>query len=191
MKQGFLKGLTALVAAGTMAIAAQAHAAVYTYNLTGGAGFTVYGVGTAPNQPNTDSTLSIDTTAGTGSVIGSAINAAFTGDFSTFTGGSAPSGMFNISLSPGSTLTYKGSTYTPQAGHQPMLELFGNSINLWAVWTAPGCANCATLGDTLKNISSSSTGGTPVPEPGMVGLMGLGAAALVLRRRRGLRLAAA
>lgn len=193
MKKRFLKGMVAAVIAGAgmLAAAGTAQAAVYSYGLTGGEGFTIFGVGTAPNQPNTDGTLKIDTTAGTGSVIGSAINAAFTGDFSTFTGGPAPSGMFNITLSPTSTLSYLGQTYTPDARHQPMLELFGNSINLWAVWTAPGCVNVATLGDTLKNISSSSTGGTSVPEPGMVGLMGLGAAALVVRRRRALRLAAA
>lgn len=191
MKQRILKSMAAVVAAGAIAVAGQAQAAVYSYGLTGGAGFTVYGVGTAPGQPNTDATLTIDTTAGTGSVIGSAINAAFTGNFSSFTGGAAPTGMFDISLLPSSTLTYKGSTYKPQAGHQPMLELFGTNINLWAVWTAPGCGSCATLGDVLKNVSSSSTGGTAVPEPGMIGLMGLGAAALVWRRRRSAMPAAA
>ena len=186
MGKQFTKGLAKAILAGAAAIvmAGQAHAAVYTYGLTGGAGFTVYGVGTAPGQPNTDSTLTIDTTAGTGSVIGSAINAAFTGDFSTFTGGAAPSGMFNINITPTSTLTYQGNTYQVSPLHQPMLELLGSSINLWAVWTSPGCSSCATLGDTLKNVSSSTTGGTQVPEPGMIGLMGLGAAALVWRRRR-------
>ncbi|MBS0254452.1 MAG: PEP-CTERM sorting domain-containing protein [Proteobacteria bacterium] len=108
--------------------------------------------------------------------------------------------MFNISLTPGSTLSYGGATYTPTAGHQPMLELMGNNINLWAVWSAAGCASCATLGDTLKNIdptgythtpAGGSSGGVAVPEPGMVGLMGLGVAALVARRRRGARAAGA
>jgi hypothetical protein len=99
--------------------------------------------------------------------------------------------MFDIAITPASSLSYLGNTYRVASGHQPMLELFGDNINLWAVWNVPGCHNCPVLGDVLKNVSSSSTGGTQVPEPGMIGLLGIGAAALVWRRRRGQAHAAA
>jgi hypothetical protein len=174
MKSSALSKLakTALTLVGAATMASSAHAAVYSYNLTGGSGHSVG-----------NSVLSIDTTAGTGSVVGAAINAVFSGDFSTFTGGTAPTGMFNIALTPASTITYNGKTYTPLfTGHQEMLDLFGTSVNLWATWSTP--TSTVTLGDYVKNISSSSTGGTSVPEPGMLGLMALGVIALGLSRRR-------
>ena len=93
--------------------------------------------------------------------------------------------MYNISVLPGSAITYQGNSYgLYSAGHQEMLKFMGSSINLWAEWQSASCPACAILGDTVGNISSSSTsGGTAVPEPGMVGLMGLGVMALAFRRR--------
>lgn len=182
----FLKKLSIGVGLMTALFAAseQANAATYSYTLEGGRGFTINNVGTASNQSNTDGVLTIDTATGLGTVIGAAMNVAFSGDFSSFTGGAAPQGMFNITISPTSTLTYQGNDYNVAAAHQPMLKLMGNSINLWAVWKSPTCAKCLPLGDTVKNITSSSSGGTAVPEPGMLGLFGLGAAAVVFGRRR-------
>lgn len=170
------------IAAAVTVAASPAQASVYSYTVTGGQGLTFHNVGTASPQPNTDGTLIIDTDNNFGQFnIGDAGIVTFTGDFSSFTGGSAPHGMFDINVAL-SQLNYFGTIYKVDGGHQPMLELFGNSMNFWAVWTAPNCALCAPLGDILKDITGSSS--TDVPEPGMVGLLGLGAAAVAFRRRR-------
>ena len=174
-------------AAAVCAVAASssAYADVYTYTESGGSGLTTFGVGPAPGQGPFNATLTVDTAAGTGSLVGSDVNVDFSGNFAGFMGGASPMDMYNISILPGSSLSYQGNSYTlDPAGHQPMLEFLGSSINLWAEWLSPSCPGCAALGDTVGNITSSSTsGGTSVPEPGMVGLMGLGVVALAFRRR--------
>jgi hypothetical protein len=185
---------------------ASAHAEVFDYTLSGGQGLTDYGVGTAPGQVPYSAQLTVDTTAGTGSLVGDggAINVSFTGNFSGFMGGSSPMNMYDIAINPASSIMYQGNSYSlvnTGAAHPDMLEFMGSSINLWAEWSAAGCNSCSLLGDTIGNISSSSggmtssggttssggmtsSGGTSVPEPGMVGLMGLGMVALMVRRRK-------
>ena len=168
--------LVALAIAQTIGFADVARADIYTYGLSaGGAG------GQA-------ATLTIDTVAGTGSVIGGAINAAFTGNFSSFSGGTAPSGMFNIAMPATSTITSGGQTFYANATHQQMLDVYASSINLWSYWGSAACPSCSSQGDQNFGLSGSYThtpAGTSVPEPGMFGLMGLGVAALAFRRRRG------
>lgn len=147
---------------------------------------------------NNNSVLSIDTSAGTGSLKGSDINATFTGDFTSFAGGfDLPDFMANITIDPNSTRIYRGGTYSLAPGHQPMLKTGSfaytnapaNAVNLWATWSNPGCANCSPLGDygVTAVSSSTSSGGAAVPEPGMIGLFGLGLVGLVLGRRHGAR----
>ncbi|MBS0253679.1 MAG: PEP-CTERM sorting domain-containing protein [Proteobacteria bacterium] len=102
--------------------------------------------------------------------------------------------MFNINMPATSTITAGGVTYYANQGHQQMLEVFSNSINLWSYWGSAACPSCAQQGDQVFGLSGSyshtpaggSSGGTAVPEPGMLGLMGLGAAAMAFRRRRGI-----
>ncbi len=156
-----------------LAAASSAHAGVYQYSETG--------VGNTNGAKTAE--LTVDTTAGTGSLIGSGLNISFTGDFSGFTGGAAPSSMYSITIASTSSITDNGHVYTlvdPATVHPDMLKFQGSTINLWATWQSPGYSN---LGDTVGTISSSSTGGTAVPEPGMVGLMGLGVLGLAFRRR--------
>lgn len=167
-----------------VAASSSAYADVYSYTESGGTGLSIADVGAAPGQAPYAATLTVDTSAGTGSLVGNDVNVSFSGDFSGFTGGSSPSNMYNISILPGSSVTYQGNSYSETGGHQDMLTFLGTSINLWARWQSASCPSCAILGDTVGNISSSSTsGGTSVPEPGMVGLMGLGVMALAFRRR--------
>lgn len=184
----------ASLATGLLA-AAPAHAGIYDYTLSGGPGITTYGVGSAPGQGTYSADLKIDTTAGTGTLIGDggAVNVSFTGNFAGFAGGANPLVTYSVVIDPSSSITYGGHTYgllNTAPAHVNMIQFQGSSINLWAEWTAAGCPSCSLLGDTTGNISSStSSGGTAVPEPGMVGLMGLGAAALVWRRRKALAIA--
>ena len=49
--------------------------------------------------------------------------------------------------------------------------------------TGAGSVTSATGAGTITS-SGGSTGGTPVPEPGMIGLFGLGLIGLALARRR-------
>ena len=174
-------------AAAVCAVAASssAFADVYSYTESGGSGLTIANVGVAPGQAPFGATLSLNTATGTGSLVGNDVNINFTGNFAGFTGGASPMGMYNIAIQPGSAITYNGNSYgLDTTGHQDMLKFMGSSINLWAEWQSASCPACAILGDTVGNISSSSTsGGTAVPEPGMVGLMGLGVMALAFRRR--------
>lgn len=179
-----LKAAVALV--GSVTMAGSGHAAVYTYNLRDGISDISRAV---------DSVMTIDTMAGTGSIIGSSANAAinwsFTGDFTKLTGGKNPNGIFYIYLSKDSTVMYNGTTYNVKYPDQ------GEVFSIMGL--APGYPSYVQIewmtalpkifSDYGKNVASSSTGGVssvPVPEPGMLGLMALGAVALVWRRRRAL-----
>lgn len=172
-----------------LAAASNAHADVYQYTETGGPGLTIANVGVAPGQGTLNGTLTVDTAAGTGSLVGTAGNGNsfdinFTGHFGSFTGGASPLSSFMIMIQPGSDIVYGGKTYSlvdTGASHPDMLNFeTGKAIRLWAEWQDTGCASCKVLGDLVGTISS---GGTPVPEPGMVGLMGLGVLGLAFRRR--------
>lgn len=163
-----------------------ANATIYTYTLSGGTGLAFINSGKAPNQATFAGTLVVDTRRGTGTFTGGGVDASFTGDFSRFVGGARPTAMFDINISSSSSITYANKTYRVINAHQPMLDFETTAVNLWAVWAVSGCPSCAQLGDTVVNISgySVSDEDTPVPEPGVVGLVGLGAAALWLRRRK-------
>ena len=63
------------------------------------------------------------------------------------------------------------------------------SVMLWSYWGPAGCDKCTNIGDYVYKAVSwqtvpSSSGGTSVPEPGMVGLMGLGVMGMAFARRR-------
>jgi methyl coenzyme M reductase beta subunit len=144
---------------------------------------------------NNGSVMTINNTAATGTWIGTDINVSFSGSSLTaFAGGfDLPSFMGNILIASTSTRTSNGVTYAPNTNHQQMLETGTaaggkNKVNLWSYWgplAAPSSQNL--LGDYVMTAVSSSTGGTAVPEPGMVGLFGLGVAGLLFGRRRAQR----
>ena len=148
--------LAAAAALAALTTANAASAAIYTYKMANG------------------NVLTIDTVAGTGSLIGTQAHMTFTGDFSAFTGGASPSGSWNISINAGSyentghqtgTNVYYGSggpyyIQSPAAGgHTEMLTLSGSSESVWADWVGNG----VTLSDeptTVTGCGSAPAGGT-------------------------------
>lgn len=151
-----------------------------------------------------NSTLTIDTVAQRGSLIGENINATFSGkDLASFAGeDNLPNFMGNIVIDSSSTRTTStGNVYSVINGGHPQMLTTGTisykgaptvGVNLWGLWKSSSCSKCQ-LEDYKAPLyaTSSSSGGTAVPEPGMIGLFGLGVVGLVLGRRRSLRQAPA
>ncbi len=135
-------------------------------------------------------TLNTDTRSGT--LVGNTINATFSSDaLGTFTGGVSPNVSLDLSNVTG-TRTQGGMVYAPNANHVQRLVFSNGSYNFWSYWgpqSDPSSANL--LGDyvvgglsyAVGTGSSSSGGGTPVPEPSDFALFGLGALGLMLARR--------
>ncbi|MEL7198240.1 MAG: PEP-CTERM sorting domain-containing protein [Pseudomonadota bacterium] len=152
--------LVALATGGMMA-AAPASATIFEYQLKGG------------------DVLTINTDTGTGTWVGSSVNATFESpDFTNFQGGAIPSLSATLTSISGTRL-FKGQTVTPSVDprHPPMLNTRneGRIWNLWVNWGDPVVSS-----DVRRGIS----GFTEVPAPGMLGLFGLALVALGLGRRR-------
>ncbi|WP_438726570.1 PEP-CTERM sorting domain-containing protein [Parasphingorhabdus sp. DH2-15] len=151
--------ITLAAAASTVAIATPASADLFTYTQTNG------------------DILTVDTHNNRGSLVGRNINATFTGDFSGFTGGAAPTGRFALDSVSG-TRQFGSISAAPNANRQQFL-IFGQRgdptrTNLWTSWGNPVIG-----GDYISFIGGfSQSPSTPVPAPGMLGLFGLGLAGL-------------
>jgi hypothetical protein len=164
MKKAFL-GLASIIAA---SLTTPAFAAVYTYTLT-----------------NND-VLTVNTSANSGTLIGSQINAAFTGGLSAFTGGPTPSYMALLDTLTG-TRVINGvslSVSPPNLNHPQKLIFSGTSINLWSYWGNP-----VQGGDYVVGIKGY-TPPAPVPEPAMMGLFALASGGLLFARSRRKKIAA-
>lgn len=169
MKNIFKKSMI-VAACGSVALAVSspASAALYTYTQTNG------------------DILTIDSTSNSGSLKGSNIDVTFTSSaFANFNGGANPSGMFNLDTLEG-TRTVRGTAYTDNPSHQQVLKFLngGTKVNLWSWWGNPIVA-----GDYITYVAdytppSTSSGGTPVPAPGILGLLALALAGLGFSRRR-------
>jgi len=144
------------------------------------------------------SKITINTTTMIGTWIGTAINATFSGaglaNFSTGAGGALdiPSFGTDVTIDPSSNLNIGGRIYniTPATpGHAQMFEAGAvaggkNVVNLWAVWSNATCY--CTYGDFVNTVTGARSYGepSPVPEPGVIGLMGLGVMGMAFARRR-------
>ena len=149
--------LKALAAVAALVAVSPASAATYSYTMT-----------------NSD-VLTINTSTQSGTLVGSSINAAFTSaDLAAFPGGASLNFVATLATLTG-TRIINGVSYAPNAGHTQMLKFMGSSVNLWSYW---GPNNQG--GDYVDNIRSYSA----VPEPGMLGLMGVTLAGFALARRR-------
>lgn len=163
------KLLAAAVALAAVSTAMPASAAIYTYTMTN------------------NSVLSIDSTAQSATFAGADINASMTSAaFAAFPGGALPNFTAVLSSLDGTRLI-NGQQVTDNplyatTTHPQKLIMSGDNVNLWAWWGNP-----IVGGDYLTKIKSytfnSTTGGTSVPEPGMLGLLGAGLAGLALARR--------
>ncbi len=158
-------GLATLIAAGTMTIAAPASATIFEYGFNNG------------------DVLTINTETQSATWVGATIDTSMTSpDFANFTGGANPNFMATLTSLDG-TRIINGVTYTDNplyidTTHPQKLIGTGNSVfNLWAWWGDP-----IKGGDYKRGISSYSA--TEVPAPGMLGLFGLGLAALGFRTAR-------
>ncbi len=158
------------MAVASMLATVPANAAEYIYTMSNG------------------SKLTINSTTSSATFIGADINTSMTStSFATFTGGANP--VFTAVLSAldgvrkiGGTW-YNDNEYGATTIHPQKLIMSGNSVNLWAWWGPQFQGGDYVTSITGYTFNSSTTGGT-VPEPGMLGLFGIGAAALLLRRRR-------
>lgn len=169
MKNIFKKAMiVAACGSAALMIASPASAALYTYTQTNG------------------DILTIDSSNNSGSLKGTNIDVTFTSTgFANFKGGAKPSGMFNLDTLDG-TRTLGGTAYTDNPSHQQVLKFLngGKKVNLWSWWGNPIVA-----GDYITYVAdytppSTSSGGTPVPAPGILGLLALALAGLGFSRRR-------
>ncbi len=158
-------GIAGLMAAGTMMAAAPASATIFEYGFGNG------------------DKLAINTDTQTATWVGTNINATMTSpDFANFTGGPKPNLMATLTSLDG-TRIINGQTYTDnetqsETSHPQKLIGYGTGrFNLWA-WWGPNKEG-SDYWRTAKTYSA-----TEVPAPGMLGLFGLGLAALGFRARR-------
>lgn len=168
-----------------------------TLAAAGPASATVYELYFLENQ----GTLTIDTEKAIGSWVNANLNATFSGaGLANFSANASPNGgnfplapfSSDIVISADSTYTAGGIVYRPNQVHQQKLLVEGDKgFNLWSWWGTPDCPNCQYIGDQKgvaygihASPSSSSSGGTDVPEPGVMGLMGLGVLGMAFGRRR-------
>lgn len=162
MKKIISKSIIAAIAFGA---STTAYANVHSYNLSNG------------------TVLTINSATGQGSAVGRNINASFTGDFSSFTGGENPSRISIPIDNLQGTRVVNGRTIpaTPEniADHPYSLNFSDSGVvNLWARWGggnqygdyisststysfAPASSSTSSGGLTSTGgVSSSSTGGT-------------------------------
>lgn len=167
MKKIFKKAMLIAACGGAALVSANpATAAVWRYTMTNG------------------DVLRIDTETQKGWLIGTNIEAYFnTPEFANFQGGATPTGSYTLAQLGGYRIINGVKQFQNPSHTQVLKFLTGNRVNLWSVWGNPGVG-----GDYITTISSSSTststGGTAVPAPGVLGLFGLGLAGIGFARRR-------
>jgi hypothetical protein len=128
--------------------------------------------------------LSINTDTQSATFTGTTIRASMLSSaFAAFTGGATPTFTAVLSALDGTRLV-NGQWVTDNplyadTTHPQKLIMQGTKVNLWAWWGNPIIG-----GDYITTIRSYSVTNTPVPEPGALGLLGLGLAGIWLGRRR-------
>ncbi|MCB2088108.1 MAG: PEP-CTERM sorting domain-containing protein [Sphingomonadaceae bacterium] len=164
------KGIAGAIALTMAAVATPAQADIFSYTMSNG------------------SVLSINNETNTATFVGNNINTSMTSDaFATFAGGANPvftavlSSLDGTRLVNGQWLT--DNPYLADSTHpQKLIMESTGRVNLWAWWGNP-----ISAGDYITYVTSysvSTSGGTQVPEPGMLGLFGLAAAGVMFGRRR-------
>lgn len=162
-----MKKLLATAAAfAAVSTAMPASAAVYTYTMTN------------------LSVLSINSDTQSATFKGSDIDASMTSAaFATFPGGAMPVFTAVLSSLDGTRLIggkwVTDNEYGKDTIHPQKLIIQGANVNLWAWWGNPIIG-----GDYLTTIKSYSVTPSPVPEPGMMGILAVGLTGLAFARRK-------
>jgi hypothetical protein len=162
-----MKKLLATAAAfAAVSTAMPASAAVYTYTMTN------------------LSVLSINSDTQSATFKGPDLDTSMTSAaFATFPGGAMP--VFTAVLSSlDGTRLINGNWVTDNplnvnTTHPQKLIIQGANVNLWAWWGNPIIG-----GDYLTTIKSYSVTPSPVPEPGMMGILAVGLTGLAFARRK-------
>jgi hypothetical protein len=161
-----MKKLFIAVASAAIAMSTPASAAIYTYTMTN------------------NSVLSINSDTKSATFKGSDIDTSMTSAaFAMFPGGALP--LFTATLSSlDGTRLINGNWITDNpkdvnTTHPQKLIIEGKNVNLWAWWGNPIIG-----GDYLTKIKSYSVTPSPVPEPGMLGILAVGLIGLAFGRRK-------
>lgn len=165
-----MKKILLAAALGGAAVATPAQADVFTYTMTNGGVLAINNLTNSATYKASDLDVSMTSA-----------------DFAKFTGGAAPTFTAVLSSLDGLRLiSGKWVTDNPlysTTTHPQKLIMSGTSVNLWAWWGDPIIG-----GDYVKTITSytrtSTSGGTPVPEPGVFGLFAVAFGWLAFGRRR-------
>lgn len=138
---------------------------------------------------NTDPSISGATSTGTFSVTALSSNVPNVGSVDVcFKGGGgtnscAGGGGGGVSYGDTGTGTLTLSFASPITS-LTLSDFFTRYQSISGAGSVTSAVGSGTLTGTSGGTTSTSSGATPVPEPGMVGLFGLGVGALMLRRRR-------
>ena len=165
--------------------AATANSYTLGYNVTNTSGAPLTGSRVSGFGFNTDPTISGASSTGTYSVtalnsnvpnVGS-VDVCFKGGGGTNSCAGGGGGGVNLGDSGSGTLTLSFAS--------PVTSLsLSDFFTRYQSISGAGSTTSAVGSGTISTSSGGSSGGTPVPEPGMFGLFALGVGALMLRRRR-------
>ena len=174
-----------------------------TFTLTGVAGnnYTFdYSVANTTSAPVTDSRISnfafdtdptISSAASTGAFSYTTLNSNYPNGIGTVdvcfkdavTGSCAGGGSGGLTIGQSGTGTFTLSFSTAPSS-LTLSNFFVRYQSISGIYGVSSASGSGTISSTTSSTTTSTSGGTPVPEPGMLGLFGAGAIALAFARRR-------
>ena len=165
--------------------AATANSYTLGYNVTNTSGTSISGSRVSGFGFNTDPTISGASSTGTYSVTALNSNVPNVGSVDVCFKGGGGSNSCAGGGGGGVSLGDSGSGTLTLSFASPVTSLtLSDFFTRYQSISGAGSTTSAVGSGTISTSSGGSSGGTPVPEPGMIGLFALGVGALMLRRRR-------